>query len=109
MSKEEVLAEYDIDLKQFENDKDGSFVNQALLTRTKRLILKDRLGVVEALRYWLSLRADGLTMTAVDLIGYVNIPELKPDLECLKKEIESGKTFLPDYNYWVDRSLKSIK
>jgi hypothetical protein len=107
MSKEDVLAEYDVIFKKYENDK-TNFVNQVLLERTKQLIVKDRLGVVEALRYWLSSRESGLTVAVANLIADVNIPELKPELKCLRKEIESGKIFHPYYNYCVDRALKAI-
>ena len=60
------------------------------------------------MRYWLRLREEGLTVTAVILIWNAVIPELKPDLECLKKEIESGKLFHPSYIYLVDKALEAI-
>lgn len=108
MSKEEVLAEFDIDIKEYEDEKQAGLFDQSILNRVKRLIISDRPGVVEALRYWLRLRQRGLTVTALNVIADVNFPELKPDLECLKKDIESGKVFLPYYIYWVDRALKAI-
>ena len=108
MSKEEVLAEFEIDVKEYENEKMAGLFDQSIKSRTKRLIASDRSGVLEALRYWLRLRDSGLTVTALIVIADVNIPELKPDLECLRKDIESGKVFLPYYNSWVDRALKVI-
>jgi hypothetical protein len=108
MSKEEVLEELDALLNKYENDKDGMYVQHLLLDLTKELIIKDRPGVVGALRHWLNLREGGLTVAAMNLIADINIPELKPELECLRKEIESRKIFLPDYVYWVDRALKAI-
>jgi hypothetical protein len=107
MSKEEVLAEFEIDIKEYENEKMAGLFDQSIKSRTKRIIVSDRSGVVEALRYWLC-RRDSLTVTALIVIADVNIPELKLDLECLKKDIESGKIFLPYYNSWVDRALKTI-
>ncbi len=108
MSKKDVLTEFNIDLKTYENEKMAGLFDQAIENRTKRLIVSDRPGVVDALRYWLRSGDRVLTVTATNLIADVNIPELKPDLECLKKEIESRKIFLPYYVDWVDRALKAI-
>jgi len=107
MSKEDGLKEFDIDLKEFGADKYGGPFRKSILSRTRRLIINDRLGVIEALRYWLRL-GDGITIIALIIITEVNIPELKPELDCLKKDIESGKAFLPDYSYLVNRALKVI-
>ena len=74
----------------------------------KTLITKDRAGVIEVLRYWLRLRDIGLTITALAVILYVYIPELKPDVECLRVDIESGKVFHPSYLDLVDKALKAI-
>jgi hypothetical protein len=38
----------------------------------------------------------------------LKIKELKPDLEVLRKEIESGKVFLPYYNELVDNALSAL-
>jgi hypothetical protein len=79
------------------------------ITKTaKTLIIKDQAGVIEAPRYWLSLRHNGLTPTALSVISAVKIPELKPDLECLKADIESGKALHPSYLDLVDLALKAI-
>ena len=47
-------------------------------------------------------------MLAVDLAKNLNITELKPELENLKKDIASGKIFLPYYVEWVDKALNAI-
>lgn len=57
---------------------------------------------------WFSLGEEPYTMLAVDLVENLKIKELKPELETLKKDIESGKIFLPYYNEWVDKALKAI-
>ena len=79
-----------------------------IIKRAKHLILEDRFGVIGVLKEWLSLRKDPITMIAVNLTTDLIIPELKPDLEILRKEIASGKVFLPYYNEWVDKALKAI-
>jgi hypothetical protein len=108
MSKEEILAEFDIDLNDPVSVKDGEYLYEHILVRAKRMVVNDRIGMVEVLRYWLSLRKDLYTMMAVDIIKDLVISELKPELNILKEDIESGKIFLPYYKQWVDRVLKAI-
>jgi hypothetical protein len=47
-------------------------------------------------------------MLAVDLANNLHITELKPELENLKKNIASGKIFLPYYAEGVDKALNAI-
>lgn len=107
MTKEEVLAAFELDI-QNEDPRMSESTTEDIKKTAKRLIIQDCSGVIEALRYWLSLRDIGLTMVAVAVIDNVCIPELKPDLERLRAEIESGKVFHPSYNYLVDLALKTI-
>ena len=107
MSKEEVLAAFELDIQRVAPRMSESTTEDIIKT-AKKLIIKDRDGVIEALRYWLGLRDIGLTITALCVIAENYIPELKPDLECLRAEIESGKVFHPSHNYWVDLALKNI-
>jgi hypothetical protein len=107
MTKEEVLAAFELDIQKGDPRMGDSTIEDIKKT-AKTLIIKDRSGVIEALRYWLRLRDSGLTMTAVSIIADIYIPELKPDLECLRADIESGKVFHPSYNYLVDLALKNI-
>jgi hypothetical protein len=108
MSKETILMEFEIDVSDPSSQKDGNSLYYLILKRTKRLIIGDRLGVLNALRYWFSLRSDPFTLIAVNLVQDLQITELKPELKKLRKEIESGKAFLPYYNEWVERALKAI-
>ena len=108
MTKEEVLAAFELDIQKGD-PRMGESTTEDIKKTAQKLIIQDRDGVIEALRYWLSLRDKGLPMVAVYVIADVYIPELKPDLERLRAEIESGKeVFHPSYNYWVDRALKAI-
>lgn len=108
MSRDEVLAEFEIDFEKSISDKGGEYLYADINKRAKKLILVDRMGVVETSRYWFSLRKEPYTMLAVDLIEKLQIKELKPELEILRKEIESGKVFLPYYNEWVDKALSAL-
>ena len=107
MTKEEVLAAFEMDIQKGDI-RMGESTTEDIKKTAKTLISKDRSGVIEALRYWLRLRDIGLTMTAVGVIANVYIPELKPDLECLRADIETGKVFHPSYNYLIDLALKNI-
>ena len=107
MTREEVLTAFEMDI-QNGDPKMGESTTEDIKKTAKTLVTKDRTGVIEALRYWLRLRDIGLTVTALIVIADNYIPELKPDVECLRAEIESGKVFHPSHNYWVDLALKNI-
>lgn len=107
MTKEQVLAAFERDI-QNGDPKMGDSTTEDIKKTAKILVTKDRVGVIEALRYWLNLRDIGLTVTAVAVIANIYIPELKPDLERLKSDIESGKVFHPSYLDFIDFTLKNI-
>jgi hypothetical protein len=108
MSKEEVLAAFELDIQRVAPRMSESTTEDIIKT-AKKLIIKDRDGVIEALRYWLRFRDDRHPLTAVYIIADVYIPELKPDLERLREEIESGKeVFHSSYNCWVEKALKNV-
>lgn len=103
-----MLAAFELDIQR-EDPRMSESTTEDIIKTAKKMITKDRDGVIEALRYWLNLRDDRHPLTAVYVIADVYIPELKPDLECLRAEIESGKeVFHHSYNFWVDRALKNI-
>ena len=83
----------------------GDSTAEDIKRTAQRLITQDRSGVIEALRYWLSLKHVGLSVIALGVIGDIkNIPELKPDLERLRADPEFGRR----YAFWIDRALKAI-
>lgn len=97
MTKKDVLLEFETAALNPDAKYSGNEYEEYVLKRATRLILTDRKGVIEALQYWLQLRDDSETMIAVDLAGILVIPELKPDLEELRNEIEAGRVFYPYY------------
>ena len=108
MTKEEVLAVFELDIQR-EDPRMSESTTQDIINTAKRLIIKDRSGVIDTLRYWLHLRDERSPLTAVYVIANVYIPELKPDLEYLKEEIESGKeVFHPSYNIWLYKALDNM-
>jgi hypothetical protein len=108
VTKEGVLAEFELDINNGD-PRMGDQTIEDIKNTAKTLIIKDRGGVIEALRYWLNLRDWGLTPIALNVITAVRIPELKPDLESLKVDIESGKALRPYLVYLVDLALKSTR
>lgn len=107
MTKEEVLAAFEKDIQRGD-PRMGESITEDLKKTARILIIKDRDGVIEALRCYLNSREHGLTLTAVSIIIAVKPQELKPDLEYLQAEIESGKVFNPSFNYLVNLALKNI-
>lgn len=108
MSMDEILAKFEIDFEKALPDKGGEYLYADINKRAKELIIIDRLGVIQTCKYWFSLRKEPYTMLAVSLVENLKIRELKPDLEALRKDIESGKAFLPYYNEWIEKALNAI-
>ncbi len=108
MSKDKVLEEFETDFTDPGSHYSGEYLYEHIVRRAKYLIKEDREGVIEACRYWFSLRKEPHTMLAVYITKDLIIKELKPDLEKLKHDIESGKVFLLYYKRWVDEALAAI-
>lgn len=108
ISKDEILAEFGIDFEKALNDKGGEYLYADINKRAKKLIFSDRNGIIDVCKYWISLREEPYTLLAVDVIMNLKIVELRPELEYLKKDIESEKSFRPYYNELVDNALNAI-
>jgi hypothetical protein len=107
MTKEGVLAAFESDIQKGD-PRMGDQTIEDIKKTAKTLIISDRVGVTEALRHWLNLRDWGLTPTALSVITSLRIPELKPDLESLRVNMESGRTLHPYLIYLVDLAIKAI-
>jgi hypothetical protein len=109
VTKESVLAAFERDI-QNGDPKMGDSTIEDIKKTAATLIVQDRKGVIEALRYWLSLRDIGLTPTALCIIADVDaMSELKPDLDVLRLEIESSDVFHPSYLHLIDLAVKSAR
>jgi hypothetical protein len=108
MTKESVLR----DLQEIENDrktdKQGNLMFYEMLDRLKKLVVTDRNGVVDAMRYWLSLRDQYLTEIAESIAQFLLLKELRPELEQIKKEILARKYYHVPYTGWIDMALKAF-
>ena len=108
MSKEEVLANFQIAIDNKTYEHDGNLLLDDLLERAQKIVINDREGLVEALRYWISLREQFRTEKAVILTKYLVLKELKLDLDKLRDDIVSGKYLPGNHTGRVDRALKAI-
>jgi hypothetical protein len=108
MSKEEVLADFQMARDNEDYRKDGDLLFDDLLKRAKRLVVQDREGLVDALRYWMSLRDEYLTEMAIILTGELLLKELRPDLEKIREDIISRKYYRVKYTGWVDKALEAL-
>ena len=108
MSKEDALAMLSMDEDYLGSLKDPTYEREVLIARARKLLAIDRAELIEALRYWLSLRHAGKTLTAVEIAEKLHLTELKPDIEILRKEIVDRKVFLPDYVSLVDMALDAL-
>jgi len=70
--------------------------------------LTERLGLIEALREWLSLRNEPRTMLAVTMARKLGLRELKADIEALRKEVSEGRVFPRFYLREIDATLEAL-
>ena len=108
MSRDEVLEEFEIDFADPESKYSGNSLYERVLKRAKQLVPRDREGLIEACRYWLSMRKLPHTWIGTILAKDLVIRELKPDLENLREDIESGKVFKLHDIRWVDKAIAAI-
>lgn len=102
MTKESVLNE----LLEIENDKrfekQGNLMFFEMLDRLKILIVTDRNGVIDAMRYWLSSKDLGSRETAENLSRFLLLKELRPELEQIRKEITTRKCHLLPIRHYLE-------
>jgi hypothetical protein len=108
VSKEDILTEFEIEFEKTASDKNGEYLFINISKKAKKLIAKDRPGIIDVCKEWLSLRKEPYTLLAVDIIKNLKISELRPELIQLKKDIESGRTFQLFYVGLINLAIKAI-
>ncbi len=111
MSKETVLRQIMRIWDDPRYEKDGTYMYHIMLKRLKKLINSDRDGVIDAMRYWLSLDDYGKKRAAEDVVGDLLLKELRPQLVQIKKNILKGEHYdlpIEHYLYPVEQALKAL-
>lgn len=108
MSKDEVLAGLETDMDDPGAEKSGEYLRKHIIERSRRLLMTDRRGLVEALLEWLSLRSEPRTMLAVRVACELRLSELRPEITILREDIAMGRFFPGYYLRWVDDALDAL-
>lgn len=103
-----VLATLEGELREFPARTPATDLYAHLLTVAQSFASTDRAGLINALQKWLDLRTEPRTMIAVDLVEKMALVDLRPELERLRDDIMTGKSFLPYYTQWVDAALARL-
>jgi hypothetical protein len=108
MSKDDVLTELETDMSDPGSYKSGEYLEEHILASANAALLTDRVGLIAALREWLSLRDESRTMLAVTMARKLRLQELKADIEALRKEVSEGRVFPRFYLREIDASLEAL-
>jgi hypothetical protein len=109
MTKEEIEDAFDTDFSDPGSTKSGEYLAEHVLMRAKRLIHKERDGLVQVLKSWIQQRSESRTMLAVEVAGDLRIGELRTEIDALGSAIKRGEYFLPFYFQAIERALTSIE
>ena len=111
MSKEDVLAKFQKiwEKEEYSRDENGWYLYEDLRENAKNLMTNDREGVIEAARYWLSLREVPRTQYAMSLSKDLVLKELKRDIEGVREDIIARRNYPAPDTYWADRALKALE
>jgi hypothetical protein len=120
MTKDEIINYIEEMLSSFPIRMSGNEINPRVANKLRGLAVSDRPSLLEALRQYLSFRVsptkrqpedarpEARLWLALDVSEYLELYELKPDIESLLQDIRNGKTLLPVYENMVARHLQKI-
>jgi hypothetical protein len=123
MNKYELIKAIENRLEMYPERMTGNEINPQIASWLKKFIDSDRVALIEALRDYLyykspmienrheiiiqSIREARLWM-ALDIAESLKLTELKPDIELLLANIQSGKLLKPVHESGVIRCLKEL-
>jgi hypothetical protein len=93
MSEADVLGVLETDMNDPGACKSGEYLEEYFLMHAQWFLSVDRLGLIEVLREWLSLRSEPRTILAVKIIHELGLKEIRSDSGALRLEIANNKIF----------------
>ncbi|TMC45247.1 MAG: hypothetical protein E6J25_02720 [Chloroflexi bacterium] len=108
MSKESALAELAGSLEDPAIEKDGNLLAESLRQRARRLLQSDRSGLTAALRQWLEVRDDVLSIQSAILIGDLRLSELRSALHQVRNEVAAGRALRPTSLWLFDTAIATL-
>lgn len=88
--------------------KSGEWLEEHIADALKTFVSSDREGVVAALAEWIAMRDEPRSMIAVRMAMKYRLKELRDPIAALRKDVESGKVFLPFYKKKIDAALDEL-
>jgi|ERR1044072_1983403 tRNA A37 N6-isopentenylltransferase MiaA len=109
MTVQDVLASIEAALNEPGTDKSGEYLRELVTHRIRRALPADRQSAIKALEVWLQSRSEPRTMVAVIIAAELKLSELRPEIEQLRIDIESGRAFYLYYLSNVDKVLYKLR
>lgn len=109
MTKEDVLASFEVAWLNPATAKDGSVLADELERRAAVFVVSDRTGLVDAVRDWLESKNEVRVIHAVALIQEFRLVELLEPIKTVRASVVSG-AFGHRSSIWLfDRAIESLK
>jgi hypothetical protein len=108
MSKNNILAVLETAMNNPGSFKSGEYLEEHVLSNAKKLLLNDRVGLIEALCEWVSLKSEPQTMLAISVAKELNLREMRQVIEDLRQEVFAGKIFPKFYLRDIDEALSIL-
>jgi hypothetical protein len=108
MSKQEVLSVLETAVNDPGSFKSGEYLDDHVLLYARRFLHTDRLGLIDALSKWVSLKNEPRTMLAIRAAKELDLRELRRVIETLRQEVAAGKVFPKFYLRDIDEVLNSL-
>jgi hypothetical protein len=109
MSKDDVLAEFAIDLADPGAQRDGNILGERLLSRSRELMGVDRPSLVSALAQWLEEGDPVLSVQAAILARELHLFELREVIMRVRDGIGPDSTLRPTSAWIFDRAADALK
>jgi hypothetical protein len=108
MSKDNILPILETAMNDPGSFKSGEYLEEHVLTDARKFLVSDRIGLVEALCEWVSLKSEPQTMLAISVAKELNLREMRQVIEDLRQEVSVGKVFPKFYLRDIDEALSIL-
>ena len=105
---DDLLKILDAEVAAFPNRASGEQLYEHINKIAACYVVAERQKLVAALAEWLVLRSEPKTMIAVDIVGKQHLSELRPALENLLQDVQTGSVFMPFYARPIKIALAAL-
>jgi hypothetical protein len=108
MSKNNILPILETAMNDPGSFKSGEYLEEHILTDARKFLVSDRIGLIEALCEWISMKSEPQTMLAISIAKELNLREMRQAIVELRQEISIGKVFPKFYLRDIDEALSIL-